>query len=106
MPTPAADRHAAVMNMDTTITAEDLLANQAWLKRLACRLVDPATAEDLVQETWAAAVRSRPERDRPLRPWLAEVLRNPFHGCADWAPPPVAACSGPRRSCWADRPLT
>ena len=29
-----------------------------------------------MQETWATAVRTRPERDRPLRPWLAEVLRN------------------------------
>src|SRR5215207_7415711 len=58
------------------ITPEDLLAHSAWLQRLAARLVEPSTAEDLVQETWAAAVGSRPDRDRPLRPWLAEVLRN------------------------------
>src|SRR6185295_3037977 len=36
----------------------------------------PSSADDLVQETWAAAVRAQPDRDRPLRPWLAEVLRN------------------------------
>src|SRR5262245_56965406 len=58
------------------ITPEDLLAHSAWLQRLAARLVDPAAAEDLVQETWAAAVRANPDRGRPLRPWLAEVLRN------------------------------
>jgi RNA polymerase sigma factor (sigma-70 family) len=58
------------------ITPEDLLAHSAWLQRLAARLVEPSSAEDLVQETWAAAVRAQPDRDRPLRPWLAEVLRN------------------------------
>ena len=63
-------------NIGSAVTPEDLLAHSAWLQRLACRLVDPSTAEDLVQETWATAVRTRPERDRPLRPWLAEVLRN------------------------------
>jgi RNA polymerase sigma factor (sigma-70 family) len=58
------------------ITPEELLAHSAWLRRLAARLVEPASAEDLVQETWAVAVRAKPDRDRPLRPWLAEVLRN------------------------------
>ena len=67
---------SASSNIGTAITPEDLLAHSAWLQRLARRLVDPNTAEDLVQETWATAVRTRPERDRPLRPWLAEVLRN------------------------------
>ncbi|HEY0705533.1 MAG TPA: RNA polymerase sigma factor, partial [Polyangia bacterium] len=60
----------------TSISPEDLLSHAAWLHRLARRLVDPATAEDLVQETWATAVRAKPDRARPLRPWLAEVLRN------------------------------
>jgi RNA polymerase sigma factor (sigma-70 family) len=58
------------------ITPEDLLAHSAWLQRLAARLVEPSSAEDLVQETWATAVRAQPDRSRPLRPWLAEVLRN------------------------------
>jgi len=56
---------------------EELLAHAGWLRRLALTLVGPAGgAEDLVQETWAAALRRPPDEDRPLRPWLAEVLRN------------------------------
>jgi RNA polymerase sigma factor (sigma-70 family) len=65
-----------VMTMNATITTTELLAHTAWLQRLARRLVDPASADDLVQETWATAVRSQPDRDRPLRPWLGTVLRN------------------------------
>jgi RNA polymerase sigma factor (sigma-70 family) len=64
------------MSTDTNVTPEELIAHAAWLQRLAVRLCDPSTAEDMVQETWAAAVRARPGRDQPLRPWLAEVLRN------------------------------
>ena len=60
----------------SALTAEDLLKHAAWLQRLARRLVDPTTAEDMVQETWAAAVRTQPDRGRPLRPWLKEVLLN------------------------------
>ena len=37
---------------------------------------DGHAAEDLVQETWLAALRARPAEDRPLRPWLGNVLRN------------------------------
>src|SRR5262245_22609402 len=58
-------------------TAEDLLAHSGWLRRLAVSLVGPAAgADDLVQETWLAALRHPPERDGPLRPWLGRVLRN------------------------------
>jgi RNA polymerase sigma factor (sigma-70 family) len=60
-----------------TITYEDLLSHAAWLKRLAARLVESsAAAEDLVQDTFVAALRSPPEGDRSPRPWLAQVLRN------------------------------
>jgi RNA polymerase sigma factor (sigma-70 family) len=60
-----------------TITPEDLLSHAAWLQRLAARLVEStAAAEDLVQDTFVAALRSPPEADRPPRPWLAQVLRN------------------------------
>ncbi len=56
---------------------ESLLAHREWLHRLAAHLVrDTSVADDLVQETWAAALRSPPDPNRPPRPWLAEVLRN------------------------------
>ncbi len=60
-----------------TLTADDMVAHGAWLRALARSLLtDRAAADDMVHETWVAALRSPPERDRPLRPWLAEVLRN------------------------------
>src|SRR4051812_5462581 len=65
--------------MSTTnpaITAEDLLRHSAWLHRLAARLVDPSSTDDVVQDTWVAAMRSPPARDREVRPWLAQVMRN------------------------------
>ncbi|MBI1851614.1 MAG: sigma-70 family RNA polymerase sigma factor [Planctomycetes bacterium] len=66
------------MNDDAThVRIEELLAHSAWVRRLAARLVaDPATADDLVQETWLAAMRRPPRDDRPVRPWLARVIRN------------------------------
>jgi RNA polymerase sigma factor (sigma-70 family) len=48
-----------------------------WIRNLARRLAATATdADDVVQDTWLAAHRARPDRTRPLRPWLAEVVRN------------------------------
>jgi RNA polymerase sigma factor (sigma-70 family) len=56
---------------------EDLLAHARWLRRLARHLGHPGhDVEDAVQETWLAALRAPPRRDGPIRPWLAEVLRN------------------------------
>ncbi len=46
------------------------------LRRLAGALVHGADADDLVQDTLAAALRHGPRDDRPLRPWLHTVLRN------------------------------
>ncbi|MCA9000982.1 MAG: sigma-70 family RNA polymerase sigma factor, partial [Planctomycetes bacterium] len=55
---------------------ERLLTHQDWLRSLARRLVgDAATAEDLVQETWMAAMKSPPDPSRPARPWLAGGVR-------------------------------
>ncbi|QDU65547.1 sigma-70 family RNA polymerase sigma factor [Engelhardtia mirabilis] len=60
-----------------TIPIEALLEQGAWLRRAARDLVrDGGEAEDLVQETWLAALRRPPGADRPARPWLATVLRN------------------------------
>ncbi|MFT5198058.1 MAG: RNA polymerase sigma-70 factor (ECF subfamily), partial [Planctomycetota bacterium] len=65
--------------MESTSThpeLERLLTHQDWLRSLARRLVgDAATAEDLVQETWIAALKSPPDPTRPAKPWLAGVVR-------------------------------
>jgi RNA polymerase sigma factor (sigma-70 family) len=59
-----------------TARLEDLLAHADWLRRLAARLVREGDADDLVQDTWAAALAAPPRVDRPAQPWLATVLRN------------------------------
>lgn len=64
---------------DSAATLDDLLAHATWARRLAYRLVrDEAAADDLVQEAWEVALRTRPEAGRPVRPWLGTVLRNLF----------------------------
>ena len=57
----------------------DLRGHMMWLRRLAARLVGPASADDAVQETLLAAVEHPPSLDRDLRPWLARVLANFAH---------------------------
>jgi DNA-directed RNA polymerase specialized sigma24 family protein len=54
---------------------ETLLAHRAWLRTLAARLVGPGLADDLVPETWLAALRRPPDPARAARPWLATVAR-------------------------------
>ncbi len=59
------------------IRPHELLEHSAWLRRLAGTLVrGDADADDLVQETYLAALRSPPLDDRPVRGWLREVARN------------------------------
>lgn len=54
-----------------------LLAEAPWLERLARSLTgDAVEADDLVQDTYAAALCSPPETDRPIRPWLRRVAIN------------------------------
>lgn len=61
----------------TRLEPEALLAHAGWLRQLAASLVgDPGTADDVVQDTWLAALRHPPALDRPLAPWLARVARN------------------------------
>lgn len=56
---------------------EALLEHAAWLRRLASGLVrGDGDAEDLVQETWLAALRRPPSAEGSTRGWLGEVLRN------------------------------
>ncbi len=58
----------------------DLRHELRWLHALARRLaMSESDADDLVQETWMHAERTgpaRPAEGRPLRAWLAGVLRN------------------------------
>lgn len=61
---------------------DDTLTRSEWLGRLAARLATgEASAEDLIQRTWLAALRSpRPEGGGvSARRWLARVLRNEAH---------------------------
>ena len=54
-----------------------LLDQTSWIHALARSLVtDPNIAEDLVQDTWVDALQHNPDASRPLRGWLATVLRN------------------------------
>jgi len=56
---------------------DDLLAQDAWVRRLVRRLViDPAAAEDVVQTTWLAALERPPRTRSALRSWLRSVVRN------------------------------
>jgi RNA polymerase sigma-70 factor (ECF subfamily) len=58
------------------LDVETLLSNAQWLRRLARGLGGEGEADDLIQDTWMAALRSPPDPRRPVRPWLAEVVRN------------------------------
>src|SRR5688500_8449393 len=54
-----------------------LLAHRAWVRRLARSLVrDDASADDLEQRTWLAALRSPPRHAGAARTWLARVVRS------------------------------
>ena len=58
--------------MDTT----GLLEHRDWVRALAYRLVkDQDVADDLVQEAWLAAERSRPIEPAAAKGWFASVLR-------------------------------
>ena len=54
---------------------EHLLAETAWLGRLAMQLVPEADRDDLVQDVLLSAMRNR-ARPGHLRAWLATVARN------------------------------
>lgn len=63
-------------NESTIPTPESLLQHASWAHSLARSLVGEAAAEDLVQDTWLAAIKAKPSTDRPLKPWLGTVLGN------------------------------
>jgi len=56
---------------------EQLLCHESFLKALAIKLLrDRARADDVVQETWLVALRSRKSPSEVQRGWLAGVVRN------------------------------
>lgn len=64
--------------MDPSLEAA--LAEAGWLRSLAVQLVGGAAADDLVQETYLAALAQRDApRPRDWRAWLATVLRRKAH---------------------------
>lgn len=67
----------AVSSDFASLTPEALRRDSAWLHAVAVRLVgDPFRADDLVQETWLAALRQPSAERRSAREWLAGVVRN------------------------------
>jgi len=55
----------------------EILGEAEWLTRLARSLTGSAAdADDVVQDTFATALRSPPDPDRPVRPWLRRVATN------------------------------
>ncbi len=66
------------MSVPPAFDLQGLLAEDQWIRRLARKLAgDAHAAEDLVQDTWAAALDARESaRPRALRPWLRGILRN------------------------------
>src|SRR5215216_4936310 len=55
----------------------ELLAHTAWLRRLAVALLGSSpVVDDVVQETWTAALARPPSQQGSLRPWLRVVLQN------------------------------
>ncbi len=53
----------------------ELLQHAAWTRHLARSLVG-GDADDVVQDTWLAAIRRPPDTTTPLRPWLGTVVRH------------------------------
>src|SRR6478735_7191052 len=53
-----------------------LLAHADWLRDLARKLVGGAEADDAVQDTFVAALRSPPDPNIPAKPWLVRVMKN------------------------------
>jgi RNA polymerase sigma-70 factor (ECF subfamily) len=65
------------MDRPLPIDTEELLSHTRWMRALARSLVnDAASADDVVQESLAAALRRPPRADRPLHAWLSRVVCN------------------------------
>lgn len=67
------------MSETSPLTEGEFATHDAYLRSLARRLLTGAhagVAEDAVHDTWLRFLRRPPALDRPVRPWLARVLRN------------------------------
>lgn len=61
--------------MNQSVPLDDLLSHREWVRRLAHALVhDSATADDLVQDAWVAALRAPPTDPGAVRSWFRRVL--------------------------------
>jgi DNA-directed RNA polymerase specialized sigma24 family protein len=57
---------------------EVLLRHTSWVQKLArSMIVDRNEAEDVIQDTWLAALRHPPRNRGNLRSWLAKIRRWP-----------------------------
>ena len=75
----ASRRMRAMETPSASWNPAELTAHAEWVRGLALHLVrDSARADDLVQETFLAALERRPDQGRSLRPWLRRVLQNRF----------------------------
>ncbi len=71
------ERRDGLLARNKVHEVEALLAHSSFLKSLSRALVsDCDTADDLVQETWVAALRRPPRDMSTARAWLGRVLRN------------------------------
>ena len=67
----------SILSAASPTPLQRLLAHEGFLRELAARLVaDPGTADDVVQETWLAAMRRPPTSGGSARGWLGAVARN------------------------------
>jgi DNA-directed RNA polymerase specialized sigma24 family protein len=58
-------------------TIEHMLEHVEWVRRFARQLVgDRAEAEEVVQDTWLAALRKSPESGPSMRGWFRKVVAN------------------------------
>jgi len=66
------------MRVDSpSLPLAELLRESGWTRRLARGLTgNDAAADDVLQDTWLAALRHPPDTRQPLRSWLGTVVRN------------------------------
>jgi RNA polymerase sigma-70 factor (ECF subfamily) len=77
MSSAEAMEHTIPSSGATAIPFDELLGHRAWVRALARSLVnDQATADDIEQQTWLAALRRPPSERATVRAWFATVVRN------------------------------
>lgn len=60
-----------------TVPIDDLLAHAGWVRALALALLrDKSRADDVVQQTWLAALRTPPRDPLRVKGWLRRVVTN------------------------------